>query len=56
MPLTTIDRCSICDKLTELPYETPADPPFYPAEGGRHCKSCEHWLLTGEFKDAPDDQ
>lgn len=43
-------RCSICGNLKlVLPYQTPADPPFYPKDGGRHCSFCEYWLITGEF-------
>lgn len=37
-------KCCICEKANYLPHETPADPPFYPVEGGRHCDECEDWL------------
>lgn len=42
-----IGRCAICNKIKFLFYITPADPPFYPAEGGHHCRSCERWLQEG---------
>lgn len=42
-----IDTCSICGGVTALPYETPDDPPMY--RGGRHCASCEDWLLGVEL-------
>jgi hypothetical protein len=47
--ITPRGTCSLCEKLTWLPYETPNDPPFYPdKDGQRHCEDCEYWLLTGE--------
>ena len=42
--------CSICRHFcVSLPYATPADPPFFPAAGGRHCQTCESWL-NGEVQ------
>lgn len=46
-----MNKCSICEREVETPHETPDDPPFFPSGGGRHCDSCEHWLLTGILED-----
>lgn len=43
-----VGRCSLCEHVRPLWYRTPADPPFYPRRGGRHCAACNHWLKTGE--------
>lgn len=51
MVAATMTSCCICGRETETPYDTPADPPFFPVEGGKHCEDCEHWLETGELND-----